>query len=261
MTDFVTDWQPYAPTHPQHSVVGTLLVLPRWYSPQLQNDRAIYVWLPPAYYTSAKRFPVIYMHDAQNVFDRHTSFGGEEWEADETLTRLSAEGREAIVVALPHMEKERLREYNPFPKVWRGRGHEYAQFIVETVKPKIDQDFRTRPERAATGLVGSSMGGLISLYAFFAYPNVFSFVGAMSPAFWVAHGSIYAYVRNAPYVPGRIYLDHGTLENTARRMQVLLEEKGYHPPDTLKYVREEGGEHRESAWARRLPEALRFLLP
>lgn len=262
MSDEVLEWRPYATLHPEHSVVGELLVSSPWHSPQLKNEREVLVYLPPSYREGPARYPVLYMHDAQNLFDRHVGFGGQEWEVDETLTRLSEEDEdlEVMVVALAHMDKHRIREYNPFPHSWHGRGDKYLKFLVETVKPQIDREFRTRPEPAYTGILGSSMGGLISLYAFFAYPQVFGLAGAMSPSLWLAHGAIYPYVQKAAVNPGKIYIDNGTHEMSARRMYRLLQEKGYKPDLTLKYVREEGGEHTESAWARRLPEALRFLL-
>jgi predicted alpha/beta superfamily hydrolase len=104
------------------------------------------------------------------------------------------------------------------------------------------------------------MGGLISLYGFFRRPEVFGLTGSLSPALWYARGAIYGFVEQAPFVPGRIYLDHGSRENSAARMERLLIEKGYEPGKDLLYVVEEGGQHNESAWARRLPDAVRFLL-
>lgn len=256
-------WRPYAawsPT-PHHSVVGDVRVWPDFYSPQLDNRRRLLLYLPPGYASSERRYPVIYFQDAQNVFDRATSFGGQEWEADETLEALNAQGRAAIAVALDHGGEQRNQEYNPFPGWWPARGDAYLAFLADTVKPQIDAQFRTKPDRAHTLIVGSSLGGLISLYAFFRRPEVFGAVGALSPALWPVHGAIYNFVREAPFSEGRIYLDHGTRENSAQPMYDLLKEKGYRARRHLKFVAEAGGEHTESAWARRLPEALRFLLP
>jgi predicted alpha/beta superfamily hydrolase len=252
------NWQDYAARNGsrEHSVVGTLKVWPEAWSPQLENKRDILVYLPPSYKRGNRRYPVIYMHDGQNLFDRATSYAGE-WQVDETLELLSQEGLEAIVVGIPNLGDRRVVEYNPFPD--KGKGERYLAFIVETLKPMIDRDFRTRPTRDHTGLLGSSMGGLISLYGFFHYPYVFGFAGAMSPALWFAGRAIYPYVRAAPFVSGRIYLDHGAREGSARPMHALLVEKGYRLGHSLMYVREEGGEHNEAAWARRLPEAVRFL--
>jgi predicted alpha/beta superfamily hydrolase len=260
-------WKDYQMTAEEgHTVVGTVMVLEGVESPELGNARDLLVYLPPSYARGDRRYPVIYMHDGQNLFDRATSFG-EEWEVDQTLEDASAEGLEAIVVGIPNTPA-RLDEYSPFPDPAHkqgGRGDAYVDFVVKTVKPIIDRDVRTRPERPATGIAGSSMGGLISLYAFFRNPEVFGFVGVMSPAFWFGGHRIYDWVRERPFAPGRIYLDVGTGEgreelNDTRRMKALLEEKGYRDGHDLLFYVELGGRHNERAWARRLHQALRFLL-
>jgi predicted alpha/beta superfamily hydrolase len=216
--------------------------------------------LPPAYEAEPdKRYPVLYMHDGQNLFDRATGFAGNEWEADETMQRLAAEGLEAIIIGL-YNTQDRFAEYNPFPHVWGGRGDSYLTFITATVKPLVDQSFRTLPDRDHSGIFGSSMGGLISLYGFFKHAEVFGFVGAMSPSLWVGGGAIYQYVQQQPFVGGKVYLDNGTREQSARKMKAELMRKGYTSGQDLLYVAETDGEHTESAWARRLPDALRFLL-
>ncbi|HEX6746209.1 MAG TPA: alpha/beta hydrolase-fold protein [Longimicrobium sp.] len=249
-----------------HTVVGTVKVLEGVESPQLGNTRDLLVYLPPSYARGDRRYPVIYMHDGQNLFDRATSFG-EEWEVDQTLEDASAEGLETIVVGIPNTPA-RLDEYSPFRDPGHnqgGRGDAYLDFVVSTVKPIVDRDFRTRPERECTGIAGSSMGGLISLYAFFRHPDTFGFAGVMSPAFWFGGRKIFDYVRKRPFTPGRIYLDIGTNEGRealgdARRMKALLEEKGYRTGHDLLFFVEMGGRHNERAWARRLHHSLRFLL-
>lgn len=250
-----------------HTVVGTVKVLEALHSPQLGNEREVHVYLPPSYAAGDRRYPVIYMHDGQNLFDRSTSFG-EEWEVDQTLEEASAEGLEAIVVGIHNAGAERLNEYSPFHDRGHdagGRGDAYVDFIIQTLKPLIDRDFRTRPERQSTGIAGSSMGGLISLYAFFRNPGTFGFAGVMSPAFWFGGRAIYPFVKERPFVPGRIYLDVGTNEGRqeladVRRMNALLEEKGYRTGHDLLMVVEMGGQHNERAWARRLRRELHFLL-
>jgi predicted alpha/beta superfamily hydrolase len=252
-------WQDY-PKDSKHSVVGNLKVGREFWSPELGNRRDVLVYLPPSYTQDNRRYQVLYMHDGQNLFDRATSYVGQDWEVDETLEKLSAEGLEAIIVGLNNLGDQRLKEYNPFPHFHSGLGGTYLEFIVNAVKPIIDRDFRTLPGRAHTGLMGSSMGGLISLYGFFRYPQIFSFAGIMSPAFWFAKGAIYDYVAQAPFTSGKIYLDNGSRENSAQRMYTLLVEKGYRLDQNILYIKEEGGQHEEAAWARRLPGALRFLL-
>jgi predicted alpha/beta superfamily hydrolase len=236
-------------------LMGTLKVLPSVYSTQLANRRDILVHLPASYGYGDRHYPVIYMHDAQNLFDPATSFAGEVWRVDEALTALSYQGLEAIVVGVPHASEHRVHEYNPF-----DRGDAYLSFIVDTLRPIINHDFRALVERSQTGLMGSSLGGLISLYAFFRHPHVFGLAGALSPALWLQRGRIYDYVRDAPFSPGRLYLDNGTQEGNAQGMYERLLAKGYRAGVDVKYVKDEGGQHRESAWAGRLPDALRFLL-
>lgn len=278
----MTTWRDYRETinTDHHTVVGTLKVWPGLWSPQRRNKRDILVCLPPSYGQSKERYPVLYMHDGQNLFDTTTSFAGE-WQVDETMQILSLRGYEAIVVGLPNLGKHRLAEYSPFkdPRYGGGKGDSYLAFIIETVKPLIDRDFLTRPDRQNTGIIGSSMGGLISLYAFFRYPEVFGWVGALSPSLWFARGEIFDFVEKAPLTPGKIYLDTGTQEHShvltnspllkarlshyssaVQAMYDLLYHKGYRPHEDILYVEDEGAEHNEAAWARRLPEALQFLL-
>lgn len=243
-----------------HTVTGTIKTVKNVWSPQLRNTRDLFVYLPPSYSQNDRHYPVLYMHDGQNLFDEAIGFAGQEWQVDETMEYLATEGLEAIVVGICHMNQQRVPEYNPFPGRWEGLGAKYLNFVIHTVKPMIDRDFRTLDRREATGIMGSSMGGLISLYSFFERPDVFGYVGAMSPAFWINSGEIYRYVQRAAHVPGKIYLDNGTREGSASRMNSLLVAKGYQPGRDLMYVVEKGAEHTETAWARRLPDALRFLL-
>jgi len=261
----LSDWQDYLHHNGTwHSVVGTLKIFRGVWSPQLSNRREVVVYLPPSYALSQKRYPVLYMQDGQNLFDRATGFMGQEWEVDETMERLSAEGLEAIIVGIWHAGEQRLDEYSPFHDPdhnMGGSGEAYLRFLIETLKPIIDQDFRTLSDRAHTGLLGSSMGGLISLYGYFRYPQIFGFAGAMSPAFWFGNGAIYRYIQSVSYLPGKLYLDHGSKEPSAWRMYAQLLEKGYRADRDIRYVKEENATHTESAWARRLPDALRFLVP
>jgi predicted alpha/beta superfamily hydrolase len=263
------EWQDYLGEDDgrHHTVVGSIKVLRGLHSPQLDNKRDILVYLPPSYARTSRRYPVLYMHDGQNLFDRATSFG-DEWEVDQTLESAADEGLEAIVVGLPNLGPERLNEYSP----WRdgrhkqgGKGNRYIDWIIHTVKPLVDRDFRTRTDREGTGIAGSSMGGLISLYAFFKHPEVFGFTGVMSPALWFAGRSIYPFVQERPFTPGRIYLDVGTSEGSeelhdVRRMKDVLTQKGYKTGHDLMFIVEMGGAHNERAWARRLRRELHFLL-
>jgi predicted alpha/beta superfamily hydrolase len=248
-------------------VDGTVKVLPQVWSPERNNARDIYVYLPPSYAASEKRYAVLYMQDGQNLFDASMAFG-DEWQVDEQMERLSALGLEAIVVGIPNIGESRLDEYSPFPdeRHGGGAGDQYLHFIANTVKPAIDGQFRTNPSRECTGIAGSSMGGLLSLYAFFARPDVFGFAGAMSPALWFANRQMFPYIEQAAHIDGRIYLDVGTAEGEqtladARAMHALLLSKGYRPGETLMYVEDDDAEHSEAAWSRRIRTALYYLIP
>jgi predicted alpha/beta superfamily hydrolase len=245
---------------------GTLELLPDVMSPQLRNERDLLVYLPATHGDGEQRYPVIYMHDGQNLFDPATSFAGE-WQVDETMAAASLEGLEAIVVGVPNMREQRIHEYSPFdvPDIGPGRGDAYLEFLTHTVKPLVDRRFRTLPDRRHTGIAGSSMGGLISLYAFFACPDTFGFAAVMSPSLWLADEAIFPLIEAAPFVPGRLYLDVGHLEGArhvanARRLRDLLEQKGYRDGDDLRCIEDETGHHNEAAWARRFAAALPFLL-
>ena len=235
------------------------------YSPQLDNRRDVITYLPPSYGTGTRRYPVIYMHDGQNLFDDATSFA-EEWRVDNTMNALSQVGLEAIVVGVFNTEG-RLGEYSPFEDA-EGRGGDgdrYLDFLVDTLKPRIDHDFRTRPGRDHTLVAGSSMGGLISLYAFFRRPDVFGKAGVISPSLWFAERSIFPFVEAAPYTPGKVYLDVGTLEGEGtvadvRHLRELLLGKGYRRHRDLVYVEEKEAGHSEAAWSQRLHFAVDFLL-
>lgn len=263
-------WQDYTALHLSHTVVGTLKQRSAVYSPQLANERPIFVWLPPDYAHSERRYPTIYMHDGQNLFDRAASYTGE-WQVDETMHALSYEGLPAIIVGIPNMGADRVHEYSPFvdARYGGGRGDRYLDFLVETLKPMIDRDFRTLAAREYTGIVGSSMGGLISLYGCLRHGDIFGFAGVISPSLWFAHRAIFSFAAQAARGSGAIYLDVGGRESAsesnyalwnAREMNILLQQKGYRPDETLRYHEAPDATHSEAEWARRLPDAFRFLL-
>lgn len=280
----LTDWQDYRSYYNPaqgHHISGIIRVAPDFYSPELRNTRPILVYLPPSYHHSDRRFPVIYMQDGQNLFDNATSYAGE-WGVDETMEGLGRhEGLEAIIVGIPNASIHRVDEYSPFHdrRLGGGRGDDYLRFIINTLKPRVDSEFRTLRGRRHTGIMGSSLGGLISLYAFFQYPADFGFAGVMSPSLWFAGEAIFDYIDSAVYYPGKLYLDAGTRElgesaggrlhratasrryyASVRRLKSMLVRKGYRPLRDIMHVEEKWAGHSESSWGRRLPPALRFLL-
>lgn len=255
-----THWSPYPVAAWQAGGVSGQLLGSVVRSPQLGNERTVLLYLPASYDQGDRRYPVIYLQDGQNLFDPLTAFGGQTWQAGETMTLLAQEGIEAIVVAPYHGEGQRICEYNPFAH-WRdGCGELYVEFLAATLKPLVDHDFRTLADPADTVIGGSSMGGLISLYARCARPDVFGRALVMSPSLWVANGAAYALAREKLRPGGRLYIDNGTRETSARLLAALAEEKGFRPGQDLLYVQGKGHRHTETAWARRLPDALRWLL-
>lgn len=265
----------------ESTVVGDVRVLPGLDSPELGVSRDILVHLPAGALGSARRYPVLYMHDGQNLFDVVTSFAGE-WQVDETLGTLADEGLELIVVGIPNGGGRRFAEYTPYrgragPEGAGGLGRAYLRFLVETVKPRVDAAFPTRTDRGATGIMGSSLGGLISLWAAVEHPATFGLIGAMSPAVPAGQGQILGRLRRLAVGPERVYLDVGGREGShlandpvARRWSAAFPRDvlrirgallgaGLCEPADLRYVEEPEATHHESAWGRRLPDALRFL--
>jgi predicted alpha/beta superfamily hydrolase len=244
---------------------GDLHVLPALASQELGNRRSLIVYTPASYAEGDRRYPVLYMQDGQNLFDPRTSFAGD-WGLRTSLGWASRRGVEPIVVGIPNAGTARIDEYSPFPEPGSGGGggDRYVAFVINTVKPLVDQRFRTLPEAAHTGIAGSSLGGLISLYAFFRFPGVFGSVGALSPSLWFGHEAIFDVARSSPGA-GRVYLDIGVREGErhvvlVRRMRDLLIARGYEPRRSLRYVEDQDGGHHEADWGRRFRKALPFLM-
>lgn len=231
--------------------------------PQLGRTRRIWIYLPNSYATTpARRYPVLYMHDGQNVFDACTSFSGE-WGVDETLRQLAAD---CIVVAVDNGGPERLNELSPWrnPQYGGGLGNEYVDFMVRTLKPYVDAHYRTLSGREFTGVAGSSMGGLISTYAALQYPAVYGKVGVFSPAFWFAKDSLLRYVRqHQPPADTRFYFVSGTTESETmvplmQAMRDSLAQRGV-PLANLQYSTPADGQHAEWFWKREFPAAYKWL--
>ena len=233
-------------------------------APQLDTIRKIWVWLPKDYETSEKKYPVLYMHDAQNLFDAKTSYAGE-WKVDETLDSL--DDPKVIVVGIEHGNEQRLSELTPYPNEEYGGGEadRYLNFLRKNLKPYIDSTFRTLPDAANTGIMGSSLGGLVSFYAAVKYPETFGSAGIFSPSFWYSD-KIYSLTENASLgTSSRFYFMAGTDEDEGlvrdvQRMVALLEEKGV-PKENLKMKIVEGGQHNEADWSKEFPEAFHWLYP
>jgi metallo-beta-lactamase class B len=240
--------------------------------PQLSRTRRVWIYLPPDYATSRRAYPVLYMHDGQNIFDAATSYAGE-WGVDETLDSLKARGDAGvIVVAVDHGGAKRFDEYSPWQnqRYGGGEGDAYVDFIVQTLKPYIDRHYRTRTDAANTAIAGSSMGGLISLYAALKYPDVFSKAGVFSPSVWVAP-AIATYARehaaalNQAKRP-RLYFVSATSEAQLKAqlavsepLMAALAAAGYQSGSDLVVLLRPDGAHSEWFWRREFPAAYHWL--
>jgi predicted alpha/beta superfamily hydrolase len=237
------------------------------WSPQLANRRDVDVYLPASHGGSdskGRRYPVVYMQDGQNLSDPSIAFAGT-WELAGALNHLAGQGIEPIVVGV-HNSPDRSAEYSPFrdPKHGGGDADAYLSFLARTLKPRIDRQFPTRKGAMHTAIVGSSMGGLVSLYAWLRRPDVFGHAGAMSPALWFGRDQLFDFIERAALPRGRLYLDVGTAEGArtladARALRALVEDKDRARRLRLAYLEERGGRHGEEAWAGRISGALAFL--
>ena len=250
-----------------HTFADNVIVLnDSFYMPQLDRHRRIWLYFPKDYETSTKSYPVIYMHDGQNLFDAATSFSGE-WEVDETMNALFNDAHStAIVVGIDNGGAERINELTPWknPQYGGGDGDLYVKFIVETLKPYIDANYRTISDRENTAIWGSSLGGLISLYAAIEYDSIFGIAGVFSPSLWFSD-SIYtiAAQQNKKYSSKIFFLaggneGSGTLPQECQNMINTLKANAYEDTELiLKTVA--SGEHNEAFWREEFSEAYLWL--
>lgn len=242
------------------------------------NTRFLRVWLPPGYDDSqnaGRRYPVLYLNDGQNLFESATSYTGVEWQVDEAADRLIREGlvRPLIIVGIDNAAKARIREYMPFrslnPMMVRVQGQQYPHFLIKEVMPFISRNYRVATGSQNTGLGGSSLGALIALYTAAARPGVIGRLLLESPSLWASNRYMIRFSRNVKAWPEWIYLATGTAEagnadrdrsmvDDVREMAAILRRSGMDDRD-LRLVIDEDATHHESAWAKRFPEALKFL--
>jgi len=239
----------------------------------LPHPHALTVHLPPGYDLHPHlRYPVLYLHDGQNLFDAHTSFAGVPWGCDETAERLVRTGEIGPVIQVGVANSpDRLREYGPSQTEGDSLADSYARFLIEEARGFINREYRTLPGPQHTGVCGSSMGGLISLYLCRNHPDVFGLCAALSPSLWWDHERLIQEVGDdlAGLANCRTWLDMGGREGhseagmaamtrRARRLAFHLRKV---PAEQFRYMEDENGWHNESAWAARYPEVLRFLFP
>lgn len=239
-----------------------VVTVPAWYSRTLGNARDLFIYLPRDYDTTDRRYPVVYMHDGQNLFDPRAIMGG--WRAKETLDREVAAGRlDDVIVVGAANTPARMQEY--LPPESGGAADRYVRFLTDELKPWADAHLRTRPGREDTGVLGSSLGGLVSFYAGWERPDVFGRVGSLSGSFWL-RDHLASLEQDAPRAL-RVWLDSGTAgasgdsyEHTVAARDLLLG-KGFVLGRDLQHVVDIGAGHDERAWAGRLGAALGFLFP
>lgn len=224
--------------------------------PQLKRTRRIWVYLPEGYNNNTKtRYPVMYMHDGQNVFDESTAYSGE-WGVDDFLD--STQLKKCIVVAIDNGGVKRMNEYNPYnnTRFGKGEGGKYVDFLVKTLKPYIDKRYRTIKTKAGTSVAGSSMGGLISLYAVLKYPAVFGSAGVFSPAFWISGKKIFTDIKTkGSKVKARIYFYGGKQEGETMVPDMLkaFETMAAVSTSVMTTVIRDEGKHNEANWRNEFP--------
>ena len=259
---------------PSHTLTGNIELHQAFNSRFVAESRGVIVYLPPDYGTALdRRYPVLYLHDGQNLFNPATAFLGNEWGLDELAEELIGSGRiQPLILVGIYNTRRRMSEYTPF-RDRRGRGgraRSYGRMIVEDLKPFIDRTYRTLPGAANTGLGGSSMGGLVTLYLGLQYPEIFGKLIVMSPSVWWANLAILREVRNLRHKSAeKIWLDVGThegqnphacVQHTVMLRDALID-KGWQLGRDLAFVEDQGAEHNEQAWGRRMRDALPFLFP
>jgi len=240
------------------AIIGNVEFHKEIYSRMLDKKLDFFVWLPAGYDDNpSKKYPVIYMHDGQNLIDPKTSFAGKDWQVDETVTKLIGENKiKEIIVAGIYNTNDRLEEYSDTEK-----GEKYQKFMIEELKPFVDSKYRTLTDNKNTAILGSSMGGLASFLIAWKHPEVFSMAGCLSSSFYYNDDKVFKMIDEYKGTRQQIkfYIDHG--EDGLIRGQKMfckLTKLGYIIGTDLDYFYARGAEHNENEWAKRLERPLIF---
>ncbi len=260
----IAGWQDSFTTEKKHTASAQVHIISQKFEiPQLGRQRRIWIYLPAAYQSAKRKYPVIYMHDGQNLFDAYTSGFGE-WGVDEIMDKMP-DAAESIIVGIDHGGDYRITEYDPYDsKYGKGRGDDYLDFLVRTLKPYIDTHYRTKSGAANTTIAGSSMGGLISMYAAVRYPGVFGNAGIFSPAFWIAPGiDDFAKRRQLPK-SSRFYFVCGDAESDSmvtdmKKMAAIIRDKNISPQNSPVVIIKGAG-HNEKQWNGDFPDFYKWLI-
>jgi len=260
----ISNWKDNAPKE-STATKNVSILSEDFYIPQLDRKRRIWVYLPPNYDTSNKSYPVMYMHDGQNLFDNATSYAGE-WEVDETLNKLYQDKRfELIVIGIDNAGEKRMDEYSPWKhkEYGGGEGDAYIDFVVKTLKPYVDNNYKTKSNQENTAIMGSSMGGLISHYSGLKYSNTFSKIGVFSPSFWFSKSSFDYTKKHSEIVNSKMYFLVGEKEgdNMVKDMEsvISLMKKNEFPSNNIFQKVVPNGEHNEKFWSDNFEEAVLWL--
>lgn len=264
--DQVLHWMKNGTAYKEQHLPEIIVLSEAFQIPQLIRTRRIAALLPHDYDRTDKSYPVLYLQDGQNLFDDYAPFGN--WGVDKKLAALAGKGlHELIVVAIDHAHEQRISEFTPshHTKLGHGEGEKYARFMVETLKPYVDRRFRTLRGREFTGIGGSSMGGLVSLYTGLLYPQFFSKMMIFSPSLWVdpdiltktsslhAGASLKMYL----YAGGK---EGGSLMSHTKNIKQIFDQKSQNGwPLRIKTSFNAKGRHNEFAWGVEFPKAVEWL--
>ncbi|MGZ3812863.1 MAG: alpha/beta hydrolase [Mucilaginibacter sp.] len=260
----VAGWQDkFKPEERKHTASANVHIINEKFDmPQLGRQRRVWIYLPAGYGSSRKNYPVIYMHDGQNLFDEFTSGYGE-WGIDELMDKLP-EKDQCIIVGIDHGGEYRITEYDPYDsKYGKGRGDDYVDFLAKTLKPYVDKHYRTKVGAKYTTVAGSSMGGLISIYAILKYPQIFGNAGIFSPAFWIAP-DLYKYAQQTNIKShSKFYFVCGDAESDSmvadmEKMVSLIRSKGIGAKNTPEVIIK-GAKHNEKQWNGDFPDFYSWL--
>jgi predicted alpha/beta superfamily hydrolase len=259
----IEEWTDRFPDKPKVSTASknVHIIDTAFFIPQLKRTRRVWIYLPKEYHVTKNRYPVLYMQDGQNIFDEATAFAGE-WGVDEYLD--SARAKKCIVVAIDNGAMNRMAEYNPYDdeKSGKAEGNKYADFLVKTLKPFIDKQYRTLKGKSNTFIAGSSMGGLISFYCVLKYPAVFGGAGIFSPSFPIVPGIYKDILKKGKTVNSKIYFYCGKQEGESMTQNML---KVFETMLTVSKAKMESviradGKHNEASWRKEFPLFYKWIM-
>ncbi len=268
VNDFVARWSNYGLTFTPSFLPKIQVVSDAFYSPELKKSRRVVALLPHDYATQThKRYPVLYLQDAQNLFDDKAPFGN--WAIDKKLAVLAEQGMgDVIIIAVDHGGVTRINEFLPptkNTKLGASEGRKYVKFLAKTLKPYIDATFRTLTDRLHTGIGGSSMGGLVSIYGGLIHPEVFGRLMIFSPSLWAVQNAPFAAIRFFKPVPTKIYAYAGGNEEASvvpniKNFQKTIQSQGFDNSKIgFKLAVDPYGLHNERRWGEEFPKAVEWL--